>query len=147
MATADDAYGDLMREHWSDAELGERALAFVGAYHGFWVRHSRLLHLRNSMADHGDERMILQRVSATRPLMRLLVRQMEAPLDGSDPMGASMVTALMTGLERVVTVTTDDSLQTVLKARFASTHTHLLEAEARLLELGIKDYRERSRAR
>jgi hypothetical protein len=54
-----------------------------------------------------------------------------------------MATALMTGLERVVTVTTDDTLQNLLHARFSSNHRHLVEAEARLLELGIRDYRAR----
>jgi hypothetical protein len=52
-----------------------------------------------------------------------------------------MATALMTGLERVVTVTTDERLQDLLHARFSSSHVHLLQAEARLLELGIRDYR------
>lgn len=143
MTTAEETYVSLLRSHWQDEELGARALEFVAGYHGFWVRHSRLLHLRNSMADRQDERMLLHRVRSAQPVMRLLVEQMNGDLDKPGSPVFSMATALMTGLERVVTVTTDDTLQNLLHARFSSNHTHLLQAEARLLELGIRDYRAR----
>jgi AcrR family transcriptional regulator len=141
MATAEDAYVSILRPRWSDEELGNRTYAFVSAYHAFWVKHSQLLHLRNSMADRQNERMMLHRVRSAQIVMRLMVEQMDGDL--AQPLSPvfSMATALMTGLERVVTVTTDVSLQNVLNARFSSTHAHLLQAEARLLELGIRDYR------
>jgi AcrR family transcriptional regulator len=145
MATAEDAYVALLRSHWPDEELGARALEFVAAYHGFWVKHSRLLHLRNNMADRRDERMLIHRVRSAQPVMRLLVQQMGGDLDSPGSPVFSMATALMTGLERVVTVTTDDTLQNLLHTRFSSNHKHLLQAEARLLELGIRDYRARGR--
>jgi AcrR family transcriptional regulator len=145
MATAEEAYVSLLRSHWPDEELGARALQFVTAYHAFWVRHSRLLHLRNNMADRRDERLLMHRVRSAQPVMRLLVAQMGGDLDSPGSPVFSMATALMTGLERVVTVTTDDTLQNLLHARFSSNHAHLLEAEARLLELGIRDYRAGSR--
>lgn len=141
MGTAEDAYVSLLRKRWDDAELGERATEFVSAYHGFWVRHSRLLHLRNSMADGQNERMVLHRVRSAQPVMRLLVEQMDGDLMRPEMPVFSMATALMTGLERVVTVTTDTALQNILNTRFSSSHVHLLTAEARLLELGIRDYR------
>lgn len=146
MATAEEAYISPLRSHWSDDELGARSREFITGYHGFWVRHSRLLHLRNNMADLQDERMLLHRVHSAQPVMRLLVEQMNGDLDAPGSPVFSMATALMTGLERVVTVTTDDTLQTLLHARFSSSHTHLLHAEARLLELGIRDYRARAGA-
>lgn len=141
MATAEDAYVTLLRTRWSDEELGDRATAFVTAYHGFWVRHSRLLHLRNSMADGQNERMVLHRVRSAQPIMRLMVEQMDGDLSRPEMPVFSMATALMTGLERVVTVTTDTALQGILNTRFSSSHVHLLTAEGRLLELGIRDYR------
>ncbi|MBB5686750.1 TetR/AcrR family transcriptional regulator [Sphingobium boeckii] len=141
MATAEESYVSMLRAHWEEAELGQRALEFVTAYHGFWVKHSRILHLRNSMADQQDERMLLHRVRSAQPLMRMMVEQMDGDLEAVGSPVFSMATALMTGLERVVTVTTDTALQDILHARFSSSHAHLLVAEARLLELGIRDYR------
>ncbi len=141
MATAEDDYIRLLRGRWSDQELGARALAFVRAYHGFWVKHSRLLHLRNSMSDRFDQRLMKQRIGAARPLMRLLVEQMDGDLSQPESPVFSMTTALMTGLERVATVTTDDNLPALLQAPFATRRDNLLEAEARLMELGIRDYR------
>ncbi|MEN2788462.1 TetR/AcrR family transcriptional regulator [Sphingomonas oligophenolica] len=142
MATAEDSYVSLMRSHWPDAELRTRAREFVGAYHAFWVRHSRLLHLRNNMADRRDERMLILRVRSAQPLMRLMVEQMDGDPDQTGTPVSSMATALMTGLERVVTVTTDDALETLLHARFSPSHAqYLLDAEARILELAIRDYR------
>ncbi|MCI4592338.1 TetR/AcrR family transcriptional regulator [Sphingobium sp. BYY-5] len=141
MATAEDEYISLLRSRWDDAVLGERTLAFVTAYHGFWIKHSRLLHLRNRMADAQNERMMLHRVGAAQPVMRLLVEQMDGDLSQSQSPLFSMATALMTGLERVVTVTTDMALQHILHTPNPLGRTHLLKAEARLLELGIRDYR------
>jgi AcrR family transcriptional regulator len=141
MATAEESYVSLLRSHWPDNELGARTLEFVEGYYGFWVRHSRLLHLRNNMADLQDERMMLHRVHSAQPVMRLMVEQMNG---GQDALGSpvfSMATALMTGLERVVTVTTDDRLQNLLHARFSSNHAHLLRAQARMIELSVRDFR------
>lgn len=141
MATAEECYISLLRTRWSDAELGDRTQEFVRAYHAFWVKHSRILHLRNSMADRQDERMLMYRVRCAQPVMLLLVQQMDGDLNSPGMPPFSMATALMTGLERVVTVTTDATLQNMLHARFSSTQAHLLQAEGRLLELGIRDYR------
>lgn len=141
MATAEEAYVGLLRTRWDDASLGEHSLALVTAYHGFWVKNSRLLHLRNRMADAQNERMMLHRISAALPVMRLMVEQMDGDLSKPQSPVFSMATALMTGLERIVTVTTDTTLQNALHAPNPLGRTHLLRAEARLLELGIRDYR------
>lgn len=144
MAKAEDAYVSLLRPHWPGEELAARACAFVTAYYGFWVKHSRLLHLRNTMADRRDERLAMQRVGAAQPLMRLLTRQIAGSSVQPDSRHASMAMALLTSLERVVILTSDDAMQQMLQmlhTPFESTYTHLLHAEARLLELGIRDYR------
>lgn len=141
MATAEEDYIGLLRTRWDDAELGDRALAFVTAYREFWVKHSRLLHLRNRMADAQNERMMMHRVRAAQPVMRLMVEQMDGDLTQPQSPVFSMATALMTGLERIVTVTTDVTLQNTLHAPNPLGRAHLLRAEARLLELGIRDYR------
>ncbi|RJF91185.1 TetR/AcrR family transcriptional regulator [Sphingomonas cavernae] len=140
MATAEDAYISLLRTRWNEDELGARAQEFVKAYHTFWVKNSRILHLRNSMADHNDQRMMFHRVRSAQPVMLLLVEQMDGDLSKQGSPVFSMATALMTGLERVVTVTTDANLPTLLQSPIAF-RGNLLEAESRLIELGIRDYR------
>lgn len=145
MATAEEEYIALLRQRWTDEELGTQALAFVTAYHAFWIKHSRLLHMRNRMADGQNERMMMHRVRAAQPVMRLMVEQMDGDLTQPQSPVFSMATALMTGLERVVTVTTDMALQNILHVRNSLGRTHLLHAEARLLELGIRDYRRLAR--
>lgn len=145
METAEAEYVGLLRERWPEDELGERAFALVRAYHGFWVKHSRLLHFRNSMADSGDARLMLHRVRAAQLLIRLMVAQMDGDVDQPTSRHYGMATALLTGLDRVVTVTTNASLPQMLHAP-VTPRAHLLEAEARLLELGIRDYRGLARA-
>lgn len=141
MATAEEAYVGLVRTRWSDNELGSRAYDFVCAYHRFWGHHSHLLHLRNSMSDRSDERMMIHRIRAAQPVMRLMVEQMDGDLADPDAPAVSMATALMTGLERVATVTTDRALPAVMRGPVWEQREPLLRAEARLLELGIRDYR------
>jgi AcrR family transcriptional regulator len=140
MATIEDEYVHLVREYWPDDELHDRALTFVKAYFGFWERHSRILHLRNSMADRGDERMMQHRVRSAIPVMRLLVTQMGSrPLERGT-LVSSMATALMTGLERVATVMTDGKMTKILNEP-VNPMDYLLESEARLFELAIRDQR------
>lgn len=141
MANAEDAYVGLVRTRWSDNELGERTHDFVCAYHQFWVQHSNLLHLRNSMSDRSDERMMIHRIRAAQPVMRLMVEQMDGDLLQPESPAFSMATALMTGLERVATVTTDANLPAITRAPVWERRGNLLRAEGRLLELGIRDYR------
>jgi AcrR family transcriptional regulator len=141
MATAEDAYVGRVRTRWSDNELAAHAYGFVCAYHQFWVDHSSLLHFRNMMSDRADERLMIHRIRAAQPVMRLLVEQMYGDLDQPDSPAFSMATALMTGLERVATVTTSASLSRITRAPVWERRENLLRAEARLLELGIRDYR------
>ena len=140
METAEADYVGLLRLRWGDEELGARTLDLVRAYHAFWVRNSRLLHLRNSMSDQGDQRMMLHRVKAAQVVMRLLAEQMDADPKRPDSAPFAMASALMTGLERVVTVTTAATLPMLPDAPVPP-RSDLLVAEARLLELGIRDYR------
>jgi AcrR family transcriptional regulator len=141
MATVEEEYVHLVREYWPDQELGARARQFVGAYFGFWNKHTRLLHLRNNMADRGDARMYEHRVRSAIPVMRLLATQMGSRTTEQGTISSSTVTALMTGLERVATVMTDTKLPFVVKEP-SNPVSLLLEAQARLFELAIRDQRE-----
>src|ERR1700740_1577328 len=50
MITAEEAYLSRIRTRWDDERLGEECYEFMLAYHDFWARHTRILHLRNALA-------------------------------------------------------------------------------------------------
>jgi AcrR family transcriptional regulator len=143
MAESEQAFAMMLRQRWLDEELGERCYAFVRAYHDFWARHSRLLHLRNSMADSRDERMLMHRVRSAQPLIRLFVTQMDGDADQPYPPELGMATVLMTGLERTVTVATDPRMTGLFGRDRGYQAEHYLRPEARLVELAIRDTRAR----
>lgn len=144
MASGEEAYSDMLRARWNDAEIGDHCLAFVKAYHGFWSRHTRLLHLRNSMGDTGDHRMLLHRIMSTQPLIALIAGQMDGDPEQSDAPAYAMATVLMTGIERTVTVVTDTQFTGAFGANGRrNADDHYLVPQARLMELAIRDMRAR----
>ena len=143
MATAEADYVHVLRKHWADEALSERTLAFVTAYFAFWRKHSRVLHLRNTMADRGDDRMMQHRIRSALPVMRLIASQMGSQPTVSGNRMSSMSTALMTGLERVATVLTDSRVPVIVNEP-SNPLDLVLQAEARLFELGIRDLRQQS---
>jgi AcrR family transcriptional regulator len=143
MDSSERAYIAMLREHWPDGELAERSLAFVRAYHGFWSSNARLLHLRNSMADAGDRRMMLHRVKSAQPMIGMIVRQMDGDPSLPESFAASMATVVMTGLERTVTVATDEHLTGLFGSANRYPAERYLLPEARLVEIAIRDTRER----
>lgn len=143
MATAEGAYVHLLRDPWPDQTLEADTLAFVSAYFAFWQKHTRVLHLRNSMADRGDERMLQHRVRSALPVMRLIASQMGTQPTTYGNRMTAMSTALMTGIERVATIWTDAKVPYVLNEP-ANPLDLVLQAEARLFELAIRDQRQQS---
>jgi AcrR family transcriptional regulator len=141
MATAEEGFLAILREPWPDGDIGVHCHAFLEAYFAFWSRHSRLLHLRNAMADSRDERMLIHRVHSTQPLIALFVTQMGG--DGADMASPlrGMATVLMTGIERTVTVATDPGLTGLFGPGQRRDRDHYLLPEARLMELAIRDTR------
>lgn len=140
MATADEAYLGRIGIRWPDESLGENCYEFMIAYHEFWARHTRVLHLRNAMADQHDRRMLLHRVEAATALIDLVVKQM-----GSDPADTQsaaydMATVLMTGVERAVTMSTNVDVQDVI-IRSRPKAGQRMRAVARLMELAIREHR------
>lgn len=141
MATAEQSFMARLRERWPDDTLYDHCLDFLRAYYGFWDRNSAILHLRNQMADRKDIRMMHARVRAAQPVMRLFVAQMDQDTEvpGTAPYG--MASVLYTGIERVVTIATDNELQQALQSGVTPPVQNWLLSEARLLELALKDYR------
>jgi AcrR family transcriptional regulator len=142
MATAEEAYLQAIRDRWPDDTLGEHCQVFLLSYHAFWLRHTRVLHLRNAMADQHDVRMLAHRVASATTLIGLVVEQMDASPDDAGSAPYDMATVLMSGIERVVTMATNMDVQNLISGgRGAENARDRLRAAARLLELGIRDHR------
>lgn len=141
MATAEDGYLGVLRDRWSDAELGERCYEFVAAYHDFWARHTRLLHLRNNLSDGGDERMADLRINATQPIIRRICEQMGGDARVRRSPQFAMATVLMIGLERSITIATDRELPALIARDIQHEADHFLRPCARLMEMAIRDMR------
>lgn len=141
MATAETAYLSNLRGHWPDGELGSRAHTFLRGYFDFWSRHARLLHLRNSMSDSRDERMLQHRVTSTQPIISLLADQIDPGGGEAGTSAYAMATILMTGIERTVTVGTDSRYSEFFDAEKRRPADYYLKPEARLMELAIRDTR------
>jgi AcrR family transcriptional regulator len=141
MVEAEGAYVAQLRALWPNETLDEHCAAFVRAFYAFWARHSRLLHMRNSLADNQDSRMAQHRVAAASPVIELIIQQMGHDTAEIRTPAFGMATVLYVGIERVVTVATDLDMQSLLQGNFLQNIERYLESEARLLELGIRDYR------
>jgi AcrR family transcriptional regulator len=142
MASAEDAYLARLRPRWSDAELGARCLEFVSAYHGFWARNSRLLHLRNAISDRLDPRLMRHRIGSTQPIVDLLVQQMggDATLPNSNPV--TLATMAMIAIERSITISTDHELSSLTDWFYGQDDVRFVAPGARLLELAIREARQ-----
>jgi AcrR family transcriptional regulator len=143
-AMAEDSYIAHLRTRWSDETLGEDCVGFVQAYHAFWVRHTRILHLRNSLADANDARMRDYRTQMAEPVVLLLVQQMDGDPGTTRTPTMAMASVMLTGLERLVTLATDASFSS-LSSQSPRHIQNMLKAESRLIELGIRDCREKAR--
>jgi AcrR family transcriptional regulator len=141
MESAETAYVGLLRERWSDEELGERCRTFIMAYHAFWQEHTRLLHLRNSMADQHDLRMARHRIASGQLVIELLVGQMTCKTEEDVFLARHMAASLITGFERAVTLATDSFIRNVISLSDDSEDMARLSTVARILELGIRDRR------
>lgn len=147
-ASAEEAYFAQLREPWPDERLGECCATFVEAYYNFWMRHSRILHLRNTYAENHEERMRNHRNLAARRIIMLFVQQMEAESEPRFSRAWGLATALISGIEHMLFVATDVNFPSMLEEKDnPGPHVrNLLWAEARLLELGVRDGRTASRA-
>lgn len=141
MATAEDAYLAYLREPWPDDELYDRCYGFVRRYHGFWLRHSRLLHMRNALADQQDLRMMQHRIDSSRPIIELLGRQMRTELL-SGGHNTSMATMVMIGIERSITLVTDRELRRLIHMGPEVTEDRYLIPGAKLMAFAIREARE-----
>lgn len=143
------AEADALRErfdnHWADDSLENKCAAFLQAHHMFWSKHSRLLHLRNSLADSGDARMLESRRAMSRPVLACLTRQMPDRVKADGSRSANYAVVLMTMLERMATITTDANFTRDLTTPDGGGAEEFvadtLQAQARIIALTIRTLR------
>jgi AcrR family transcriptional regulator len=141
-------YFSILESYWPDDQLEQKCEEFVEAFHGFWERNVRYLHLRNILAQQHNSRVLLQRISTSRQTVSYLTKQMGAPGE-DDGVGISqdMAAVLYAGMERVVTLVTDELLNAPyprdVERRFG---VKTLKQQTRLLVMAIRAERERRAA-
>ena len=139
-------YLDVLKEFWPDEELDEKCAEFVQAFHQFWEQNVRLLHVRNSLAQQHDPRVLSHRINSARRVVKLLGLQMGASTDVSWGDEFDMASVLYAGMERVVTIVNDELLKAPypshIERRFGA---HTLKQQARVLALAVRDERQRSK--
>ena len=144
MADAEAGFIDRLKRRWPDAALGDSCLGFLLEHCRFWQRHSRILHLRNALSD-TDPRILEYRQEAAKPLLDLLLLQMDGDRSDADLARSNMATVVLTGFERMATVVTNPHFHAMANAHDESARDTLIDglirAEARLLELAIRDCR------
>lgn len=141
------ALSERFDRRWPDATLDVESRAFLDAHHMFWTRHSLLLHLRNSFADRGDRRMVEARQAMSQPFMACLIRQMGDRSATDAPRSWNYAVALLTMLERMATITTEQGFSaTPMHADHGNHGNHAaafvedtLAAQARIIALTIRD--------
>ncbi len=151
MDCAEQAFVDRLRTRWPDAALLASAQGFLHAHYQFWRRHSRILHLRNSFEDAGDARFLHYRNGVSRPLIELLIKQMDGLPEPMNAPWANSATVLLTGFERLATITTNPIFHTNLRdigvVAVQAYIDDLLNAEAELIALAIRHHRDNARSR
>ena len=151
MDYADSAFIDRLRTRWPDGSLLVSAQGFLHAHYQFWRRHSRILHLRNSFEDAGDARFLQYRNGVSKPLIELLVQQMDGLAEPMNSPRGNCAIVLLTGFERLATITTNPIFHTNLRdtgvAGVQGYIDELLNAEAELMALAIRHHRDGARSR
>lgn len=140
-AEAEATHIEALLKRWPDAELRQCCLEFIAQFYRFWQRNARVLHLRNSLASHGEKRMAYHRIASASPIVTLIVRQMDHDALELGTSAAAMATVLYAGIERIVMIATDFETEVRVNGSLVGNIEPYLEAEARLLEFGIREQR------
>jgi AcrR family transcriptional regulator len=145
MDSADEAYMDRLRIRWPEASLEDAVLDFLRAHHKFWQTHTRILHLRNNFADAGDERFVEYRYVNSRPLIKLLMQQMDGDPDDAHAPCADIATVVLTSFERLSTVVTNSPFRVIAEISGVVDKQayvdRLILAEATMIALVIRHQR------
>ena len=139
---AQQGYLQVLGEYWADDALDEKCAEFVEAFRLFWERNVRLLHVRNNLAQQHDPRALSQRINAARRVVSRLALQFGCSSDEEWSAEQDMASVLYAGLERVVTIVSDELLKAPypinIERRFGK---NTLKQQARLLALAVREMR------
>ncbi len=141
-AGEEDGYFRLLTDYWPDDRLDECCREFIESYYAFWVKHSRILHLRNNMADQYDERMMVARVRSAQPTITFLRKQLALDGQPASQFAQYMASVLMTSIERVVTVSTDTVTPAIMEREFGPRHMSVIGPLTRMFILTVRDCRQ-----
>jgi AcrR family transcriptional regulator len=151
MDCADSAFVDRLRVRWPDAELNACTQGFMHAHHQFWRRNARILLLRNAFEDAGDARFLQYRNRVSKPLIELLAGQMDGSFEPMNSPAANSAAVLVTGFERLATITTNPIFHTNLRDMgvdaVQSYIEDLLNAQAELIALAVRHHRDAAASR
>lgn len=140
-------YIDVMRIRWSDDDLSGRCLLFLEEHYQFWRRHTRLLHLRNTLSE-SDTRVMEYRQRAIQPILQFLAMQMDHGT-GQGFTCADLAMVLLIGFERTATIVTAPKFEVLAQEQSDLANgrivDRLIRGEARILELAIRDCRAQRR--
>lgn len=146
MAGAEEAYVACLRERWPDDRLHDACVDFVARYFRFWAANFSMLQLREQFAekfvDKQDASMIQYRIKASRAMIEMLVLQMDGEPGDRNSEHYGMATILWTSIERLLTITRDVALPEMQESGVSMNVSNVLKAEARMLELCIRNCRQ-----
>lgn len=141
-------YLRILEMPWPDDDLDNKCAEFVNAFLNFWERNVKLLHLRNSLAQQHDARVLSHRINFARRIVGHLKLQMGAPSTNDGGVSQDMASVLYAGLERVVTIVTDVLLEAPYPSHIErSFGKKTLKQMARLMALAIREERIRRAGR
>jgi AcrR family transcriptional regulator len=148
MTTADAMFLNQLRKRWNEETLDADCSAFLQAHFHFWEENARLLHLRNTLADNHDARVIAYRNVTIKPTILLLARQLSAkPNAMICPDNHLAAIVLHTGIERLATVLTNPLLTPFIedpRGQSAGTYRQdLIRAETEILRITVRERRRR----
>lgn len=142
----DAAFLDQLRERWPDHALHASSLEFVRAYHCFCRDHARILQMRNRGADAGDPRFMQNLNRASRPIVALLIKQMDGDADAPGTKRDALALLLMLGLERLTSALNNENFFDASRENGVTDQAayveQLLNAQAELIRLTIRDERD-----
>lgn len=148
MAGADAAVLDRLRVRWPDEGLEAACRGYVHAHFRFWREHGRILHMRNSLADADDVRFLDYRAEASRPVLELLIMQMDGAPEDADPR-LPLAAVMLTGFERLAALVTNPRHQPAFSpappADGVALVDRMIDAQADLVALGVRHGRELGR--
>ena len=140
---ANAAFMDKLRVRWPDDRLGEACLELIRAHHRFWKRYARLLQLRNTLSD-TEARIMDYRQEVTRPIIQFLMVQMDGNNDAHFTC-ANLAIVILTSFERIAAIVTNPNFGAMVRDHICTSEEAMIEqliaAEARMLELAIRDRR------